>query len=299
MARKTVLVFVTLIGLVTVIGLGGLAWFRTSLPQISGSVTLPGIDRPVKIVRDANAVPHIFAESQTDAYFALGYVHAQDRLWQMEFTRCLGAGRLAEVLGGPALKIDRYLRTLGLYRLAESNYDLLPSEIRDAFDAYAKGVNAWMKSHSGALPPEFLLLGIKPEPWQQADSLVWGRLMALRLGRNWRGEALRAGILDALDKKGLPRDRLDRLWPGTPGNKPSTIETVQRAALQLQGLLASIPIDDVFDGSSNAWALHGKRTSSGKPLLANDPHLKFGAPILWFLARIKAPGENAGAIIHH
>jgi penicillin amidase len=214
------------------------------------------LSKSVEIVRDSNAVPHIFAETAEDAYFALGYVHAQDRLWQMEFTRRLGAGRLAEVLGKPALKFDRFLRTLGLYRIAEANYNQLSPEVRDTFDAYAAGVNAWLRSRSGALPPEFLLLGIEPEPWRPADSLVWGRLMAIRLGRNWRTEALRAQILDVLVKRGLPSERMDQLWPGSFGANPSTIESVRRAARLSESLLASIPTDEVFGGASNAWVLH-------------------------------------------
>ncbi len=290
MLRKTAIGLSGIIVVLLAVGLGVFIYLRSSLPQMDGSIVLAGLNKPVEIIRDSNAVPHIFAETAEDAYFALGFVHAQDRLWQMEFTRRLGAGRLAEVLGEPALKTDRYLRTLGIYRLAKSNYDRLSPKVRDAYDAYAAGVNAWLHGQSGALPPEFLLLGIEPEPWQPADSLVWGRLMALRLGRNWRSEALRAGILGALAEKGLPSDRLDWLWPGTPGSNPSTIENVHRAARQSQSLLASIPTDEVFDGASNAWALHGTRTSSGKPLLANDPHLAFGAPVLWYLVRIETPG---------
>ena len=289
MIRKIVIGVAALAGML-VIGLGaGYLWLRTSLPMTSGSVTVAGLERPVEIVRDANAVPHIFAENATDAYFALGFVHAQDRLWQMEFTRRLGAGRLAEVLGEPTLKFDRFLRTLGLYRLAEANYDRLSPEAREAYDAYAAGVNAWLETHSGLLPPEFLILGIEPEPWRPADSLVWGRLMAIRLGRNWRIEALRAQIVDALADKDLPSERLDQMWPESPRVEPSTIESVRRAARLSAGLLASIPTDEVFGGASNAWVLSEDQSSTGKPILANDPHLSFGAPVLWYLARIEAP----------
>ena len=185
MLRKTLKGLLGLIAVLSAIGVGGVIYLR-SLPQMNGSVALAGLEAPVEVIRDSNAVPHIFAESAADAYFALGFVHAQDRLWQMEFTRRLGAGRLAEVLGEPTLKFDRWLRTLGLYRLAEANYDRLSPEVRAAYNAYAAGVNAWLKTHSGPLPVEFLLLGIEPEPWRPADSLVWGRLMAIRLGRNWR-----------------------------------------------------------------------------------------------------------------
>ena len=289
MIRKVLLTVTAVLVVLAVAGIGGLTWLWTSLPKTSGEVVIDGLTAKVEIVRDANAVPHIFAETAEDAYFALGFVHAQDRLWQMEFARRLGAGRLAEVLGAPALKFDRFLRTLGLYRVAEANYEQLSPEVRDAFDAYAAGVNAWMGARSGALPPEFLLLGVKPEPWRPADSLVWGRIMAIRLGRNWRTEALRAQIADVLADRGLPSEWRDQLWPGSTGTNPSTIESARRAARLSESLLASIPTEEVFDGASNAWALHGTRTSTGKPLLANDPHLSFGAPVLWYLVRIETP----------
>ncbi len=127
MIRKVLLTVTAVLVVLAVAGIGCLMWLWTSLPKTSGEVVIDGLTANVEIVRDANAVPHIFAENAVDAYFALGYVHAQDRLWQMEFTRRLGAGRLAEVLGEPALKFDRFLRTLGLYRLAEANYDRLSS----------------------------------------------------------------------------------------------------------------------------------------------------------------------------
>ncbi len=134
----------------------------------------------------------IFAENAADAYFALGYVHAQDRLWQMELTRRVGAGRLAEVLGERAVASPRYTRTLGLYRLANAIYETTPPEVRAALEAYAAGVNGWLATRRSALPPEFILLRFDPEPWRPADSLFWNRLMALRLGRNQRNEHLRA-----------------------------------------------------------------------------------------------------------
>ena len=140
------------------------------------------MSKPVEIIRDSNAVPHIISETVDDAYFALGFVHAQDRLWQMEFMRRLGAGRLAEVLGESALDTDRYIRTLGLYRLAEDIYRNTSPEVRGGLESYAAGVNAWLSTRRGALPPEFILLRFEPEQWRPADTLVWNRLMALRLG---------------------------------------------------------------------------------------------------------------------
>ncbi len=174
MIGRATFIFTALIVLLVAVALGGFFWLRTSLPRTSGSVTLAGLDYPVEVVRDANAVPHLFAETEEDAYFALGFVHAQDRLWQMEFLRRLGAGRLAEVLGEPLVGADRFFRTLGLYRLAEASVETLSPKVRAAFEAYATGVNAFLETRRGALPPEFVLLRFKPEPWRVADSLVWG-----------------------------------------------------------------------------------------------------------------------------
>ena len=288
MLRKILLGFVALIVVLAIAGIGGLWWIWPS--SCGGTVSVSGPSRPVEIVCDGNGVPHIFAEDPNDAYFALGYMHARDRLWQMEFMRRLGAGRLAEVLGEPALKTDRFIRTLGLYRLAEANADALPPDVRNAFDAYATGVNAWLEVRSDALPPEFILLQFEPEPWQVADSLVWGRLMALRLGRNWRAELVRARLTNALSAKKLPAELLDQLWPKDPSDAPVTLRHASRqASLLFDRVWRSVP-DDLSDGASNAWVVDGRRTDTGKPILTNDPHLSFNAPGLWYLARIEAPG---------
>jgi penicillin amidase len=296
MLRKVIIVLIGTVVVLSAAGGGGYYWLRTSLPRMNGTVVLAGPAAPVEVIRDENAIPHIFADSAKDAYFALGFVHAQDRIWQMEFTRRLGAGRLAEVLGEPALKFDRFLRTLGLYRLAETDYENLSPEVRTAFESYAAGVNAWLENRTGALPPEFLLLGVDPEPWRPADSLVWSRLMAIRLGRNWRTELVRARIADHLAGNGLSSQLLGQLWARPTRATPSTIESVRHAALLSKAMLSSIPTEEVNGGSSNGWVLHGTRTSSGKPILANDPHLSFGAPILWYFARIEAPGLSVTGV---
>ena len=241
-------------------------------------------------MRDRNAVPHIFAENTRDAYFALGFVHAQDRLWQMEFMRRLGAGRLAEVLGAAAADTDRFIRTLDLYALAEKSAEGLSPAARDAFEAYAAGVNAWLGGRSGALPLEFILLGFEPEPWRIADSLVWNRLMALRLGRNRRIELVRARIAEALAAQGIASERLAELWPDADPDSPVTVEQSSAGVhAALEEVWRALPTE-LSGGASNAWVVHGRLTDTGKPILANDPHLAFESPGLWYLARIEAPG---------
>ena len=185
---------------------GGLFWLRTSLPVESGELTLPGLRAPVTLERDARGIPFITAANEHDAYFALGFAHAQDRLFQMDLMRRAAAGRLAEDLGPAALPHDRLMRTLGLYRLAEANFVHLSDPARAALQAYAQGVNAYLRTHRGAWPLEYYLLGMRPQPWRPADSLAWARLMALRLSGNWREELLRdPGYVERVLREGRER----------------------------------------------------------------------------------------------
>jgi penicillin amidase len=272
---------------------GGL-WLRlwTGLPSYAGEVRLAGPSAPVTVVRDGNAVPHVFARTMDDAYFALGWLHAQDRLFQMETMRRAGAGRTAELLGdlgGFPLRLDRMTRTLGLYRLAEAAFDDLSPEVRASLEAYAAGVNAWLAERDGPLPIEFQLLWHEPEPWRPADSLVWGKLMALQLSANWRDEAARAQLARV-----LPPDRpLDDLFPGDPPGGPTTLAALADWSRLAEALPAIGP-----GTASNEWALAPGRTATGGAILANDPHLGLDAPALWYLARIVTPDlELAGATV--
>ncbi|MGH6903989.1 MAG: penicillin acylase family protein [Geminicoccaceae bacterium] len=277
----------TLAGLVVLVAAvtgGGYWWLRQSLPQVDGAIEVAGLEAPVTIVRDRFAIPHIEAESLLDATFGLGFAHAQDRLWQMEFRRRLGAGRLAEILGAAALPSDRFMRTLGLYRLAKANLAHLEPETIAWLEAYADGVNAFLESRTGPLPPEFLILGhTDPEPWRPADSLVWIRLMALDLGVNYRDELLRARLA-----RRLSDEQIADIWPDYPDDAPTTLVEVARA-LPWDALAAALPPAPPGGIGSNAWVVAGSRTTTGAPLLANDPHLGLRAPGVWYLAHLKAP----------
>ncbi|MHA1536944.1 MAG: penicillin acylase family protein [Alphaproteobacteria bacterium] len=291
-------IFLGLTVLILVAGVGGYFVLRSSLPKTDGMVVVQGLEKPVEIIRDSNGIPHIFASNDRDASFALGYVHAQDRLLQMELMRRFGAGRLAEIVGAPALGVDRVSRTLGLYRLAEASLANLQPQTRAGLKAYAAGVNAYLATHEGVLPPSFHLLGFKPEPWRPADSLVWGRIMATRLAFNWRRELLRAYFA-----KKLGADKIAALWPPAPKQAPYSLAggNGKRShyfdAPGVGSILAAIP-RNFGTGASNAWALSGARTRTGKPILANDPHLQIGAPILWYLAHIETPaGKIIGATV--
>ena len=391
---------------------GSWIWLRGSLPQLDGEMPLSGLSSPVEVVRDRHGVPHILAESEEDALFALGVVHAQDRLWQMEMNRRVGAGRLAEVLGPAALDTDRLLRTLGLYRRAEATLEHLTPESRRRIAAYTHGVNAWLETRHGPLPPEFLILGFEPAPWRAADSLVWPRIMALDLGREWTRDLMRLRMSKLLpadrildfyppyrddkprgvvpsdvlptDSKGASPDpeaaREARAtaenedggaatrtgsncgpdtWPQSGGGEASMNRSWGRTTLQAEkeprgpvhapgvhsrhsrgsgnprrsgsrrNFLASSwssagraalasppsasrsgmkapsgenpharsPLLSVLSppsghSGSNSWIVDGTRSTSGLPILANDPHLGLNAPSTWYFAHLSWPGHD-------
>lgn len=289
-------ILVSFVVLAVLVAGGGWYWLDTSLPSLSGRIVLPGLVHDAEVIYDANGIPHIRAASIDDAYRALGFVHARDRLFQMDFMRRLAAGRLSEVIGPQTLRIDKTMRTLGIYRLAEETFRLLPPALRRHLQAYADGVNAYLSTRDGALPPEFIALGYTPEKWRPADSLVWGRLMALRLSGNRRTEALRM----ALGTR-LPAGRIEDLWPRDDDAPPPTIDaagTPARLGPMFASLLDALPPEIRRMSDSNSWAVDGKHTASGRPILANDPHLGYRAPIMWYLAQVSAPGlDVTGATV--
>lgn len=268
---------------------GGYLWLRTSLPRLSGEITVAGSSTEIEIIRDRHAVPHIRAKTAEDSYFGLGYVHAQDRLFQMDFMRRLGAGKLSEVVGPATLGLDRMMRTLGLYRLAEKSVAGLSPRAQRALTAYSAGINSFLTGNAGILPPEFLVLGYRPTPWRPADSLVWARIMAMRLTGNWRTEALRASLSARLTPQ-----QINALWPEEDSDVAPTVtgwaRGLQKFHPMFAGLLKRWPREMLPMTASNSWVVDGAHSATGKPLLANDPHLGFRAPGLWYLARTESPG---------
>ena len=272
---------------------------RGALPPYSGHVEAAGLKASVEILRDKNAVPHIVAGSIEDAAFGLGYVHAQDRFWQMELLRRLGQGRLSEVLppmliGEGVLNSDRTMRGLGVYGHATDSLSALSSGTRAILESYSAGVNAWLSDEDQQFGLELTLIKLlsggryRPERWQPADSLVWTKLMALTLDGNWRAELLRLKLLRKVGEDGL------KLLTEPAGeSRDATLSLVSEAlnGLDLERLYR------VTDGegtrkrqASNEWVLSGAHTVSGKPLLANDPHLGLSFPGTWYLARLVGPG---------
>ncbi|MBC4017533.1 penicillin acylase family protein [Siccirubricoccus deserti] len=267
---------------------GGAAALWWTLPATQETLRLPGLSAPVQIGFDAAGIPRIAAAIERDAAMALGLLHARDRMFQMEMMRRGATGRLAEIAGGSALRSDRFTRTLGLAQRATADLATLPAETHDLLEAYAEGVNAWIAARGRFVAPEFLLLGA-PEPWRPEHSLLWGKVMGLWLSGNWRQELDRARLATL-----LPPERLAELWPeDTSPGQPGAVIPDQGAALdpghlvRLAAALPRFPEQGTLPASaSNAWAVAARRSASGAPLLASDPHLGFQAPILWYLARI-------------
>jgi penicillin G amidase len=270
-----------------------------ALPPYSGRFEVAGLKASVEILRDRNAVPHIIAGSIEDAAFGLCFVHAQDRFWQMEFMRRLGQGRLSELLppalvGGALLDTDRTMRGLGVYRHASDSVNALSAGTRAILDSYAAGVNAVLADEERQYGLELTLIKLlsggryRPERWQPADSLVWTKLMALTLDGNWRAELLRSRLL-----KKLGEDGVRFLIEPTGDSRDATLSQVNEAlnGLDLDRLYrVTDNIATTKREASNEWVLAGSRTVSGKPLLANDPHLGLAFPGTWYLARLVGPG---------
>ncbi len=290
------LVLLPLAGLVAVL------W--ATLPPRSPEAALPGLSAPVQVAFDPDGVPFIRAASPPDAAEALGYLHARDRMFQMDLMRRTGSGRVSEIAGPSALPIDEMMRVLGLRRRAEAELAELKPETRALLDAYARGVNAWIAQRGRFAAPEFVPFGT-PEPWTPVDSLLWGKLMALWLTGNWRTELARLSLAGHLDPA-----RIDELWPpdqeaGRPDAalvprpgipRPGDLRYAE-AARAVLAAIPRFPAPMTEPGeASDEWAVDGRHTASGKPLLAGDPHLAFGFPSLWYLARIDTPGLSlAGA----
>jgi penicillin amidase len=269
-----------------------LLWLRSSLPRTQGRLELPGLDAAVRISRDAYGIPTITAQSARDAAFALGFVHAQDRLFEMDLMRHAGAGRLSEWFGARTLPFDRFVRVIGLYRAAERQLGLLSPPLRAVLAAYADGVNAYL-AHRRALPAEYYVLRVRPEPWTPADTLVWGKLIALQLAGNFRRELQHARLAERLTP-----DELQLLFPPYPTDAPVTVSDATNwlKGLPLRAIQDALPAIVGPHFASNNWVVDGKHSVSGKPLLANDPHLGLQAPSIWYLARIETPHHRLAGV---
>ncbi len=301
--------------LVLIAGAGGMFYFRSylpdtvapqSFPQIDGEIKVDGLEGSVDIYRDAMGIPHIYAATSHDLFFAQGYVHAQERFWQMDAWRHIGSGRLSEMFGGGQVETDAFLRTLGWRQTAEAEWDELGPESKVILQAYADGVNAYLKDHNDtALSLEYAVLGLlspdyKIEAWTPVHSLTWGKAMAWDLRGNMGEEIERAVML-----KTFTPEQVAQLFPTYPQDHPvivnnigdgtastrlnvSTFERSNVPTQALEAIESNVALVDGFLGpwndgvGSNSWVVSGEHTSTGMPLLANDPHLSIQMPSIWF-----------------
>jgi penicillin amidase len=285
-----------------------------SMAPLHGMAPLKGLSAGVEVKRDASDVTHIHANTPMDAWRSLGFVHAQERGWQLAFNRQVMHGELSEWLGEPTLETDKLMRTLGILQAAQAQFDKLPPNTQKALEAYAEGVQAGFASAQWRAP-EFVILGIQPtkvKPWTAVDSVGWALMMALDLGGNWGNEFARL-----MAAQTLSTDDLWKLLPPYPGESRGTKVDIaalykqwgvyakeaspQASALAQDKLLASSTLDiGVLEGKgSNNWVLPGNNTKSGLPLLANDPHLGLSAPAVWYFAGLHAPaGQFADGQAH-
>jgi len=341
------------LGLVPLLAFVGIGVLVLTVPPDNQTLRVPGLSAPVDIALDGNGVPRIRAANEIDAATALGFIHARDRMFQMELMRRAASGRLSELVGPATLPIDKQMRVLGLGRLAEGDLAAQSPEARALLEAYALGVNAWIANRGRFAAMEFLFLG-PPEPWRPSDSLLWGRTMGLWLSSNYRTELVRQSLRDKVPKQVLeqlwpppptplppqanagapsyaddttthdppdlavrhppdlalrqPPDLTPRHPPARPGDQPphtpasadGPVEPghdVPRPdeAQKASALLAALPVFPapftLPSTASDAWAVDGRWSETGAPLLAGDPHLSFDFPGLWYLVRVETPGQ--------
>ena len=299
--RILIFLLVVLIG----IGIFGFITVRRSFPEVDGEVQAAGLDGEVEVVRDVDGVPHIYASTAHDLFFAQGYAHAQDRFWQMDFWRHIGAGRLAEMFGEDQVETDMFLRSLNFTGLAEQELASLSPEHREVLESYAEGVNAYLAERSPSqISLEYAILplqnsGYEIEPWTPVHSLTWAKVMSWDLSWNMLQEIDRATLSAT-----LPLDRIEQLYPDFPDDKPVIVPDDQAPTAharppmtlsngQLTTLLAAGErarnVWDLTGGGfsgigSNNWVIGGSRTETGLPILANDPHLAIQMPSIWYLS---------------
>ncbi|HSL30032.1 MAG TPA: penicillin acylase family protein, partial [Anaerolineales bacterium] len=312
---------IVLVALALVLGAAGLYYFRSylpntvapkSFPQTEGEIQLEGLNGPVDIYRDEMGIPHIYATTSHDLFFAQGYVHAQDRFWQMDTWRHIGSGTVSEMFGAGQVETDTFLRTLGWRQIAEQEYAMLDAEARSILDSYTAGVNAYLTDHDAAeLSLEYTILGLlsldyEIQPWTPINTMTWGKAMAWDLRGNMGEEIERAVLL-----KTLTREQVAELYPAYPEDHPVIVNQLPESALNAEDPTAEVeatvelstfnfqPLADKLariDAAlgpaagglgSNSWAISGSRTATGMPLLANDPHLGIQMPSIWYQVHLE------------
>jgi penicillin G amidase len=255
---------------------------RKALPDYNQNIELTGLTGEVVVYRDIHAVPHIYAENEHDLYLAVGYVMAQDRLWQMDFLRRVGMGRLSEIFGEVMVDNDHFLRALRIPEKSEMVLAQLDEDILKALEAFREGVNQYIEKHQNKLPPEFTILGYKPEPWELTHSVNLIGYMAWDLTGSYHPEIFLHKVRNILDEEKflelVPELAHHKTYvhPDLSAEKPSDLFSLLDKASNLRNLGI-----EIFSGSNN-WAVSGGKSATGKPILANDMHLSFGSPGIWY-----------------
>jgi penicillin G amidase len=274
--------------------IGGWLYLRHLLPEYSGEIILHDINSETSVIRDNNAVPHIYADNTHDLYFALGYAQAQDRLFQMDFYRRVSRGRLSEILGKDLIDADRYLRTMGFVRTAKVQSKRLNGHTLIMINAFSEGVNYCI--NNSPLPLEFKILGYRPEPWEPLDSIAIGNLLTFQLA-SW---AYKNELFNYLACLKMGKEKAALLLPVYPGDAMPVMEKPGIAA-GTKLTKASNDFLETFAGrefASNNWVIAGKRTESGKPMLCSDSHEEGPElPTQWHMVHLSGPGiDTIGAM---
>lgn len=292
---RGLILFLALAVLLVVLAGGAVIW--VTLPGGDLQNQIPALEAGVDVTIDTDGIPRIHAVNERDAAMALGFLHARERMFQMDLMRRAARGELSELIGSATLRLDEFNRTLNLRDRAAADVAQLSPETRSILDGYAAGVNAWIERRGRFSALEFAVLGA-PRPWTAADSLLWGKTMGLYLSSNWRTELARLSLAGR-----LTHAQIEALWPASSARTPQAALSPARAlgladvATRLAAQLPRFPAPFTLPASaSNEWAVDGAHSASGAPLLAGDPHLSFGLPGFWYLARIDTPrGALVGA----
>lgn len=265
-----------------------------SLPDYDAELYLDGLSGEIAVYRDSSAIPMIIAETDEDAIFALGFIHAQERLFQMDIARRAGEGRLSEIFGSKTIPIDKLFRTVGIYSNVKENYSKLNPLTKKMLDAYTNGVNSYIDSYKGKYQIEFDLLGYDPYKWKPEHSLVIAKLMAWELNVSWWTDIAFANLIQKLGEA-----KAKAMLPDFPENAPRIIPSYLYNSYKISNNL--IEVDRYYrkfigyNGThigSNNWVVNGKKSNSGKPIIANDPHLGFAAPGKWYFVIIRSKNLN-------
>lgn len=281
-----IIISVILVGFVIVVG--SLFMLESSLPEYDGELKVTGLNNLVEVYRDEYAIPFVNSSNENDAYFSLGFLHAQERLFQMDLSRRAGQGRLSEVLGNKTVKFDKLFRTLELARISKKNYDNLDDKAKSILSAYSNGINEFIKKHEDKFSIEFDILGYKPDLWKPEHSVLLAKLMAWELNISWWSDIAITHLIQKLGK-----EKVEDILPNFDENAPTIIPSELNKYSFIPTDLIDIDkkfrefigISGTHIGSNN-WVVNGKRSVSGKPIIANDPHLSFSAPGKWYIVTL-------------